>query len=278
MTSQMEKLQQLRDLMMNYGLGLIQGLVVIIVGFLVLRVVVRALRKLLNRVFPNSKYAATITNVVGILLGLVVIVAASVQAGLPVRPILRLLVVIALAAGGVVVLLRPMVPDLPFKIGNTVKVGGLLGKVEGITFLNTRMRTFDGKTIFVPNRQILDDIVINYHYTPTRRIKINLGIRYDSDLVRAKQILEELMIQDPRVKVTPRPVVYVLALTLDKVELGARCWVPNMKYWVTKCDLLEKIKLAFDREGIRFAHAQVDVYHRRAEPDAEPVAEEDEWA
>ena len=79
--------------------------------------------------------------------------------------LLRLLTIIALIVTGVMIFLKPFIPTLPFKVGNTVKAGNLLGKVEAITFLNTRMRTFDGKTFFVPNRQILNDIVINYQFT-----------------------------------------------------------------------------------------------------------------
>ena len=91
-------------------------------------------------------------------------------------------------AVGVIILFRPLIPTLPFKVGNTVRTGDLLGKIEATTILNTRMRTFDGKTFFVPNRKILDDIVINYHFTKTRRIKIDVGIRYDQDLMKAKQL------------------------------------------------------------------------------------------
>jgi len=262
MFGQYEKLQQLNDLLMNHGRDLILGLVVIIAGFLGVRWCVQKLRDVLQRLFPDRKWIATFVNVVGILLILVVVVAASVEAGLPIRPVVRVLIIISMAAVGTILIFRPLVPDLPFKVGNTIKVGSLLGKVEGITFLNTRLLTFDGKTVFVPNRKILDDIVINYHFTQNRRIKVNLGIDYESDLIRAKQIFEELMIADPRVLVTPRPVVYVLALTKERVELGARCWVPNMKFWLTKADLIERIKLTFDREGIRIAHSQMDLYFR----------------
>jgi len=69
-----------------------------------------------------------------------------------------------------------------------------------------------------------------------------------------------LMIEDPRVNVTHRPEVYVLNLSNGCVELGARCWVPNPKFWKTRCDLLEKIKLRFDAEGIVLARTQVDIH------------------
>jgi len=273
----LERAKNLGDLLMSHGLDLIQGLIVVICGLLFIRWLLKKLRTGLERLFPGHK-VGTYVNILGIVLVLVVVIVASVEAGLPIRPVLRLLIVATLIVVGVIMIFRPLVPDLPFKVGNTVKVGNLLGKVEAITFLNTRLLTFDGKPIFVPNRKILDDIVINYHFTQNRRIKINLGIHYDSDLIRAKQVLEELMIEDPRIKVTPRPVVYTMSLTPDGVQIGARCWVENKKYWVTKCDLIEKIKLCFDREGIAIAHEQMDVFVRdgkrlpgEEEPEEEPA-------
>ena len=195
-----------------------------------------------------------------------VVLVSAVQAGLQVRPIVRLFVLFSLITVGVIVVFRPFLPSLPFKVGNTVKIGDLLGKIEATTFLNTRLRTFDGKTFFVPNRQILNDIVINYHFSDKRRIKINVGIRYDQDLMKAKQVLESIMIEDPRVIAKPAPVVYVLNLTNNCVELGGRCWVNNMKYWVTKCDLLEKTKYRFDNEGIAIAFPQLDVnYYNKSD-------------
>ena len=149
---------------------------------------------------------------------------------------------------------------MPFKVGNTIKAADLMGKVEAITFLNTRLRTFDGKTFFVPNRKILDDIVINYHYTHTRRIKIDVGIRYEQDLLQAKRVLESVMIEDARVKAKPGPAVYVLELASSNVELGGRCWVNNEDYWGTRCDLLEKTKTRFDQEGIQFAYPQLELH------------------
>ena len=171
--------------------------------------------------------------------------------------------IIALVVTGVMIFLKPFIPSLPFKVGNTVKAGDLLGKVEAITVLNTRLKTFDGKTFFVPNRQILNDIVINYHFTATRRVKIDVTIRYDQDLLNAKRVLEAVMTADARVLTKPGPMVYVTKLASNGVALGGRCWVSNKDFWVARCDLLEKTKLRFDSEGIRFALPQLDLHMNR---------------
>jgi small conductance mechanosensitive channel len=143
---------------------------------------------------------------------------ASIEIGLPPRPVLQILTIITLSAG-VIAVFRPLIPTLPFKVGNTVKAGELLGKVEATTVLNTRLRTFDGKTVFVPNRKILNDDIINYHFTPSRRFTVKVNIKYDQDLMKAKQVLEAIMIEDPRVLAKPRPVVYLMSLEKGYMEL-----------------------------------------------------------
>jgi small conductance mechanosensitive channel len=199
---------------------------------------------------------------------------ASTQAGFKTQIVFRFLMIAGLAAVGVLVLFRPYIPSLPYKVGNTIKVGDVLGKVEATTFLNTRIKTFDGLTVFIPNRQILDDIVINYHFTGTRRVKVDVGIGYDQDILKAKRIMEEIMLADPRVKTTPRPVVYTMDLEDSWVKLGGRAWVDNAKFWITRCDLIEKVKYRFDKENIKIAFPQLDVHHYEL-PTSFDLAEEE---
>ena len=83
------------------------------------------------------------------------------------------------------------------------------------------------------------------------------------------------MINDPRVKKTPRPVVYTINLDDSWVKLGGRAWVDNAKYWITRCDLNEKVKYLFDEDKIRIAFPQLDVHHYE-HPDTMSLSEE-EW-
>ena len=269
MDPELTRLQSLGQLMELHGRDLIAGLLVLILGLLAVRFIVRGLRRLLGTFVKNPALVATATNVVHILLLSVVIIAAAVEAGFKVQPIFRLAMVVLLTAIGLVVLFRPYLPTLPFKVGQTVKAAGLLGKVEGTTFINTRIKTFDGKIFFVPNKTILNDVVINYHYTPSRRMKLDIPIRYDQDLLKAKQVLEAVMIEDSRILTKPRPAVWVLDLSSGCVMLGGRCWAGNDKYWQARVDLLEKIKLRFDREGIKISYPHIGVHHYPAE-DGDP--------
>jgi small conductance mechanosensitive channel len=263
---QIARLTRIGEILTLYGQELVVALAILVFGLIGVRMFVRLFGNILQRFTEKQTVISIISNALHVLLVIIVIAIALNYAGMHTLLIRRILATITLAAVGLIVIFRPYIPTLPFKVGNTIKTGDLLGKVEATTFLNTRLRTFDGKTVFVPNSKILNDYVINYHFTPTRRVYIDVGIRYDQDILKAKQVLETIMIEDPRVKTKPRPVVYVLNLADSCVELGGRCWVDNLKYWVTKCDLVEKVKLRFDREGIIIAFPQRDVhlYHETA--------------
>lgn len=263
------KIERLGDLLTNYGWDLIWGLAALVVGLLVVRLFVNLLRRGLAHVHLKPAWRATLVSIISVLLYAVVLTMAAGLIGYKSENIFKLLIALTLAAIAVILLFRPYIPSLPFKEGNTIKSGDLLGKVEAITFLNTRMRTFDGRTVWIPNTKIYKDYLINYHYTPNRRIHLDLRIRYDQDVLRAKQVLEAVMIADPRVLKSPRPVVYLTHLKADCVAIGGRCWVENIKYWRARCDLLEKIKLRFDQEGLVFALPQQDVhlnYPEEAQP------------
>lgn len=260
MESEIEKFRNFADTLASHGLQFVFGMTILIVGVLLTKWIMQYLNSNITKISKNTTANSMIVNTVGIILFGIVITASAIEIGADPKRVVATLMFICLVSIGIIVIFRPLVPTLPFKVGNTVKLGDLLGKVEHTTILNTRVRTFDGKTFFVPNRKILDDVVINYHFTKNRRIKIDITIGYDQDLLKAKQTLESVMRADPRVLNSPAPLIYTLELGSHGVKIGGRCWVPNLKFWPTKCDLTEKIKYAFDLNNISFAYPQLDIH------------------
>ena len=243
---------------------MIQALLILVVGLLALHWLMRRLKTLFDKMFVNRARAATVFSCIYVLLLTSIIAITLVQLGMDSRNMIRIVIIVSLLAIALIILFRPYMPTLPFKVGNTVKVGDMLGKIEATTLVHTRLRTFDGKTVFIPNEKILRDFVVNYHVTPTRRVKIDIPIRHIRDILRTKQILEAIMVADPRVQQKPaRPVVYTLNLVEGCVMLGARCWVDNAKFWVAQCELLEKMLLKLDREGVALAFRRkaVRIFH-----------------
>jgi small conductance mechanosensitive channel len=169
-------------------------------------------------------------------------------------------------------------PSLPFKTGNFIEAAGNLGIVESTSFFNTRLKTFDGKTVFIPNRVILNDTLVNYHYIPHRQIRLVVTITYESDLLKAKNLLWKIFSEEPRILDNPAGRVFVINLSENGVELAVRPWVKNSDYWRTRCDLLEIIKLRFDQGGIKFARPQRFIHISSDQEGTSPLRIEEDSA
>jgi len=265
------KLSELNNIALSYGKELVIALAILVFGLIAAQYLRKYSGILLKRIIPNPSLVATIANVLYVLFLLFLVVFVLKEAGVNILVIRRVLLMVTLAAVALIVVFRPYIPSLPFKVGNIIKTSDFMGKVEATTFLNTRIKTFDGKTVFIPNSKILNDYVINYHFTPHRRVAIEIGVKYDQDIMKAKQILETLFIEDPRILSTPRPAVNVKGWEQGAVILWARGWADNAKSFITKCELKEKTTLRFQNEGIIMAFTRRDLhlFHQNPLPDFE---------
>lgn len=161
------------------------------------------------------------------------------------------------ASGVLIIIFRP------FKAGDMVDVAGISGVVERIDIFQTIFKTGDNKKIIVPNSQITGGPIINYSAEPRRRIDLVIGISYDSDLRLAKQILHDILSNDPRVLKDPAAVVAVSALADSAVQLVVRPWVQAADYWPVYWDILEKVKLDFDQQGIEIPFPQMSLHMKK---------------
>lgn len=258
----MIKYEHLKELMELYGQDLTQGMLILVVGLILLHWFIRRFKAYIDKHKGDQWPVKTISTIVYIILLSFILDVSFAPIGLDMETIARFMGIISLAAIALVITLRPYFPTLPFHIGNVVHIDGLFGKVEATNLYHTHLKTFDGRLVYIPNSKIMKNVVTNYHKTPGRRVRINVRIPYEQDLIKAKQVLEAAMIADPRVLITPRPQVWALDLEGGSVELGARCWVDNQNYWLTRCELIEIIKLRFDHQKIRMALPMQQLYLR----------------
>lgn len=160
-------------------------------------------------------------------------------------------------AGGVLILLLS-----PFHVGDYIVCGetGHEGTVKEISTFYTRIQTADNRTVMIPNGKLADGAIVNVTGQQTRRVDIIVGIAYDADLKKAKQLLHGLAEKEGRI-LTDQPInIFVSDLAESSVELGCRFWVKSEDYWQTKWDMLEAVKAAFDENGVEIPFPQVDVH------------------
>lgn len=177
---------------------------------------------------------------------LAVLGAAGLAVALALQETLR-----NLAAGIMLIWLRPL------RAGEYVDAEGAAGTVVEIGLFGTQLRNAEGIYVFVPNDKIWGATITNYSRDPTRRFDFIVGIAYQADIARAREILLDIAHNDPRVLDDPEPAVYVNNLGDSSVDIMLRIWTRTDDYWDVRLNLSEKAKLGFDQAGIEIPFPQL---------------------
>lgn len=155
--------------------------------------------------------------------------------------------VISNFASGVIIL-----ANKPFVVGDYIDLnnGEAEGTVIDVKFLVTALETVDKQIITVPNKNITGSVVKNYSKNPLRRITLNIGVDYSTNIDKAKNVILNIVKNDNRILEEPNPVVFLTAFNDSSLNLSLRCYVPNLMYWDILFSLNEKILLEFRKNDI----------------------------
>lgn len=250
-----------------YGIKVLAAIVIFIVG----RWIAKGFRKLVRKVMDNRKVDPTIVGFVGnltyVLLLTFFIVAALGQLGIQTTSFIAILgaagLAIGLALQGSLANFAAgflMIVFQPFKVGDYIEGAGTAGTVEQIQIFTTQLKTPDNKTVIIPNAKLTADNIVNYTTKGTRRMDMVIGIGYESDIDKAREILEELVTTDDRVLKDPPHTIAVAELADSSVNFVVRPWVNVADYWNLWFDLTEMVKKRFDEAGISIPFPQRDVH------------------
>lgn len=251
----------------HWLLNIVYAAIILVVGRIAVKWIIKLIRKLLVRSNVDPLLINFASSIINAVLLLFVFIAALDQLGVNTTSLIALLGAAGLAVGlalqgslqnfaaGVM-----MIVFRPFKVGDFIEAGGVLGVVEKIAVFSTVMKTGDNREIIIPNGQIYSGAITNYSARDTRRIDMVFGIGYGDDMLVAKQIMEDILQKHELVLADPAPAVAVAELADSSVNFNVRPWVKSEDYWAVRSDLIEKIKLAFDANGITIPYPQMDIH------------------
>ncbi len=152
--------------------------------------------------------------------------------------------------------------DRPIKEGDPVEVEGVGGVVEDINILSTRITSWDGVFHRIPNEKVFTTIIKNFSKTTARRVEYKIGISYSSDVDKAREIIYRVIDEEPLALVEPGPQVFLENLGEYAQILAVRFWAPTPQWFTAKTKVLQRIKEAFDREGIEIPYPHRIVFVR----------------
>lgn len=246
---------------------IVWALIVWIIGKKILKALLKVLGKALDRsrldegvtkfMLSLSRFAGNVVLVIMIIdiLGfdttsfIAVLGSAGIALGMSLQGSL------ANVAGGILILLFK-----PFAVGDYIVAGGYEGNVTTIDLLYTKLITIDNKMVTIPNGTLSNSSIVNVASQPQRRLDIQIGIGYSSDLKLAKRLLLDAMNKQAGVLTDKDIMVVVKSLDDSCVTLETRCWVMTSDYWNVRFALLECYKETFDDNGIEIPFNQMDVH------------------
>lgn len=259
--------ETLSNFVVLYGLSLIGSALILIIGRWVVHFLVRTARTFMEKAKVDKTLVNFGSNLLYYALMAFVILAALQNLGFTVTSIVAVFGAATLAVGlalqdslsnfaaGVMLILFQQ-----FKVGDFVELSGEFGRVEEIRIFNTVLVSPDNKTIIIPNGTILSNTITNYSKKGIIRRDLTYGISYNDNLLKAKQVLQQILIDNDKVLSNPAPVVAVAELGDSSVNFTVRPYIKVEHYLSIPLEITEQVKLRFDEAGIEMPYPQRDVH------------------
>jgi len=260
-----ELMNQAMALVMTYAPKVVLAIVTLIVGMWQINRFVNVLDNKLGKKDPTlNKF---LCGLISVILKILLLISVASMVGIATTSFIAIVGAAGLAvglalqgslanfAGGVLILIFK-----PFKVGDVIDAQGYLGSVREISILYTIVDTFDNRRIVIPNGQLANASLTNLSAYETRRCDMSFGIGYGDDIDKAKAVCKRLIEEDERALKDPEPLIVVGALGESSVDLTVRAWTKSADLWPFYWDMHEKVKKAFDAEGISIPFPQRDVH------------------
>ncbi|WP_248917308.1 mechanosensitive ion channel family protein [Pseudomonas entomophila] len=242
-------------LIMEYGSRLLLALLTLAIGWWIINKLSARLGKLVG-LRADAALQGFISTLANIVLKVLLMVSVASMIGIETTSFVAAIGAAGLAiglalqgslanfAGGVLILMFR-----PFRIGDWIEAQGIAGTVDSIQIFHTVVRTGDNKTVIMPNGSLSNGIITNTNRQPTRKVVFDVGVDYDADLQKARNVLLELA-QDPRVLQDPAPQAVVSTLGDSSITVSLRIWVKTPDYWDVLFMLNEHARDRLKAEGI----------------------------
>ena len=256
-----------QELILTYGPNLLLAILTLIIGWWLVKKVVNVVDRAMERNTVEETLRHFLASMVGILLKALLLISVASMIGIETTSFIAMLGAAGLAvglalqgslanfAGGVLILFFR-----PFKVGDLIEAQGFLGIVKEIQIFVTVITTVDNRRIIIPNGPLSNGCITNLNAESLRRIDMTFGIGYGDDVLKAKEVIHQVIAADDRILKDPPPDVFVSEHGDSSVNFAVRPWVHPDHYWDVYFHMHEQLKLTFDREGISIPFPQRDVH------------------
>lgn len=245
------------DVLVDYAPKLVSAFIILFVGIYAIRLINRIITKVMVQRNLDPTLTKFLSDILIWALRILLFVTFISKLGIETSSFVAILGAMGLAvglslqgslsnfAGGMLIIVFK-----PFKVGDTIEAQGVIATVVEIQIFVTKMLTGNNQTVFVPNGALSNGTIINYSMQGERKADLTFSISYDSDIKKAKEVLLDVLVKNPKVLKTPAPEVFVKNLSASSIDFAVRPWAKNANYGAVVSETLENCKLALDEAGI----------------------------
>ena len=265
-------LHALTELTVSFVPKLLIAILILWVGMKLAKMLKKFIVRTLEKRNAEPSLKTFLGSLVDVLLKAMIIIMAMDVIGIKATSFIALLGAMGLAigmalqgtlqnfAGGVIILLMK-----PFKVGDYIECANYKGYVRAIRIFNTTIQPFNGRTIIVPNSELSNKSLINHTQEPVIRLDIVASVAYGTDLDKAKEVLMQVINDEPLIVHEPKaPVVAVSELSDSAVNISMWMWVTVEDYWTVWLRIRENIYKALYANGISIPFPQMDVHIKQS--------------
>lgn len=255
------------DIALSYAPKLITALLILWVGLQIIKFIGKLLKKAFEKRNFDLTLRSFLSNLISWSLKIMLFISVASMLGIATTSFIAILGAAGLAiglalqgslsnfAGGILILIFR-----PFKIGDKIQSQDRIGVVQEIQILFTVLNSANNETIILPNAAVMNNDIINYTTLGMIRVDLPIGISYDADIAKAKQVILETLKRDPKILQDPSPSVGVSQLADSAVNLTVMPWCQPENYWAVHFNSLEQCKIALDQAGVPIPFPQLDVH------------------
>lgn len=258
--------QEIVDFVNTHGIKIISVLSVILIGFILIRIIKRATKKLLEKRKVDKIVEHFIVSIVYMILIIILIVSVFDMLDISTTPFVTILGTVGLAlalslqdslsniASGIIVIITK-----PFKQEDYVNIGGVEGSVKKISLLYTELYTFDNKIVRMPNNKLTKTEIINFTTLSTRRIDLIYNVVYGTSIEKVKEVIGSVIDKNQKIIKDPLPIIRLYEHAASSLQFAVKVWVNTPDYWNVYFDMQEQVYIALKEAGMGIPYNKMEI-------------------
>jgi small conductance mechanosensitive channel len=255
------------ELGLTYAPKLALAIITLIIGLWVIGILAKLLKVSMEKSHVDPTLIPFISSLISWIFKLLLFISVASMVGIATTSFIAVLGAAGLAiglalqgslanfAGGVLIMIFK-----PYRVGDLIDSQGHLGVVKEVQIFNTVLTSPQNKQIIVPNGMMSNGAITNFTTEGLIRLDLSVGIAYDADIGKAKEVLLAVLNEHSLILKDPAPFVGVEALADSSVNLAVRPYCKPEHYWDVFFDVNEQMKIALDKNKISIPFPQRDVH------------------